>query len=254
MLNKKGQTDIIGNILKTLPKPVIFLVFIMIVIFIVALLSPVFGAFGVFCDSSQVVINVENSNIVSNINLLNKLPSANEINKGYLEPDSFGANCITYYNNSFAFVISDCHRCDGVIFTDLDIFFADLCYGDAYNWDDPTENVSWYMRTFVCPVQVCDIPSGYYYNSSIGKYLCQEDCNLQIISQERDEKLAEAGGKPLYIDTVSNSYDGFMRFECTKDLKVEPTIKGVPIFRLDFWAISIAIILMLWGIMRFAKK
>jgi len=255
LFNKKGQADIIGNIISTIPKPIIFLIFILLLTLIVALLSPVFNAFGLFCDSNENVVKLGNSDLFSNLNLLRTLPSASEINEGSLETDRLFVKCKIFYNDSYRYDINSCHYCDKDIYSDFSTWKT-LCMGNAFNFENPEDNLSWVKRTLICPFFDCDIPDGYYYDENTSKYECLgDDCGNTLSATLRDEKLAELGADDLYEGKgYDNSYDGVIKFKCSPNLKVKPTIKGIEVFNFTFWMFGILIIILLWGIMRFAKK
>ncbi len=251
-MNKKGQADIVGNVLKVLPKPILFLFFILLLSFITFLLSPVFNSFGVFCDSGGGVIRIPESNIITNFQLMRGLPTVEEIG-GSIDPGGFGYDCKEFYNGSNRFTMFEqCHFCPSGV---LDVNDVTLCMSDVFNWDSPDDNMSWWNRVVFCPLTTCQIPSGYFFSVETGFYECLGDCSSLSLADERDKKLAELGGMPYYpVSYDDNSYRSFFMFSCTDSLRVEPTIKGVPIFRLSFWFIIILIILMLWAIINFGHK
>lgn len=253
-MNKKGQADFIGNLLSTIPKPVLFLFFILLMAGIVALLSPVFNSFGIFCDSDGVVVSVPDANIITNFRLISSLPDADEIGGNSLDPNGLVTKCTQYHDGKSRFTDWGCSDCTHIedLVSNIDTQ-ADVCEGDAYR--TPNANLSWIKRKFICPLDSCLIPEGYYYDVDTGFYECIGDCSSQTLAESRDKKLSELGAFPYYSEAVDdNSYSGLLMFGCSDNLKVQPTIKGVPIFDLKIWAVMILIILLLWGIMKFGKK
>ena len=254
MMNKKGQADIVGNVLSIIPKPVLFLLFIFFLGVIVYLLSPVFNTFGTFCDSNEEVVRVKDSNVFTNIGLLSSLPDAREIAGESIDPDRYLIKCTESINGTTRFLNNGCSDCDIIEgYTPTIDKTSDLCIRDAYRTSN--DDLSWFNREVNCPLSDCRIPEGYYYESDIGKYACLGDCSSQTLAQLRDSKLNELGATPLNPNIEKdNSFEGIMQLGCTKSLRVEPRIKGIPIFRMEYWAMLILIGLLLIGIIRFAKK
>lgn len=253
MFNKKGQSDLIGNILTTIPKPIIFLFFILILSFIVFLLSPVFNAFGIYCDSSGEVVQVAQIGVFGNIRLMNSFPSYEVESGEVVDANTWAIPCSRLINGSWKLATTgQCNYCDGTIEEQGGLLtgIPYYCTGNVYNWDDPDENMTWWERVAYCPYENCDIPDGYYFNTSTEGYNCISDCSSIGIVSDRDDLLAKVGAKDLYLDDDND----FIKFVCSQELRVKPTIKGIPIFDLSFWFIGILIILMVWGIVKFAKK
>jgi len=249
-MNKKGQADFIGNFLSTIPKPILFIFFIVMLSFIASLLSPLFQGFGIYCDSDAEVVKLENSNLFSNFGLMSSLPDADEIGGTSLTvPDTWYNNCLDYINGSQRiYGGGGCVSCD--YFTDEKELY---CIGDAYKLSN--EDKTWWKRN-TCGLNNCKIPEGYYFSVEIGKYACLgEDCSGKNLAQERDAKLDSLGAVILYPEDVSdNSAEGFFRFGCNDNLKPEITLKGIPLFRLEYWAILILITIMLLAVMNFRKN
>jgi len=252
--NKKGQADFIGNFLSVIPKPLLFLFFILLLTVIPLLLSPVFQSFGVFCQSDGTVLKLPESNIVTNIRLMATMPDAREIAGESLSPNRALYKCTEYVNDSFRLLDYGCSNCthlDGY-FSEVD-FNARVCSGDAFRTD--SANLNWWKRSVACPLDDCRIPKNYFYSVSTGSFECLGDCSSQVLAVSRDSKLFELGAYPYYAhDDDDNTFSGFFRFGCSESLRVEPTIKGIAVFRFEFWAILILIVLLGWAIMKFAKK
>lgn len=254
---KRGQADIIGNILSTIPKPVIFIFFIVLLGIISALLSPLFNAFGIFCESDLTVVKVHDANIIDNFKLMSSMPDATEIAGDSIDPDRYIFDiikCTEFYNGSERFITSgDCHTCTILEDVEAKNYKTDLCEGDAFRNDEA--DMSWWQRKVYCPTLDCRIPEGYYYEFDVGEYKCLTDCSSQTLANLRDKKLSELGAIPLYADDMDDMrFEGIFKFGCTKSLRVESTIKGVPIFRLEYWALILLIILMIWGLKHFGNK
>ena len=255
MFNKKGQADFIGNILSVIPKPLLFIFFIVLLGVIVNLLAPVFNSMGVYCDSNGDVVKLHDSNLFANINLINKLPDADDIAGEDIDPNGRIIKCVQTINGSYYHDKTPCTTCystlDGVegVYEDSN----DVCSGDAFKTDK--NSLNWYRRAIYCPVADCTIPEGYYFESDSGKYECLGDCSSQTLASKRDEKLYDMGARPLYANNYSdNSFNGVFKFGCNDNLRVEPTIKGIALFRLEYWALIILITLLLWGLIKLGKK
>lgn len=256
-INKKGQADIIGNFISTIPKPILMIFFIMFLSFIVFLLSPLFNAFGVFCDANGDVVRLEQgSSIFTNFGLISSLPSASEIQGESIEPDRLFGECTVSHNGSNKLLVGaiKCINCDAysLKYVEDNIsnnIYARVCIGDAFI----NENASSFTKRIICATEPCMIPAGYYYEVDSGNFECVGECSSQTLANLRNNKLSELGAYPLYITDGKNSFDGLFRFGCTNSLRVEPTIKGIAIFRMEYWAIIILISLLLWGISKYKR-
>lgn len=253
MMNKKGQADIVGNIISFIPKPVLFLIFIMLMGVIVILLSPMFNSFGVFCDSTGTIVKLHESNFITNIAVLRSIPDAKEIAGDNINPNKFLLKCTEWINGSQYLSTYGCSTCEfGEIPSQVDARF-DVCDGDAFR--TPDNELSWWGENIKCPVADCRIPKGYYFEFDSGEYECIGDCSSQTLANVRDFRLDELGAVPMYEDNLyDNSASSFMKFGCSDALRVEPTVKGIPIFRLEYWLMMILISLLIWGISKFGKK
>ena len=246
-MNKKGQVDFIGNLLTLIPKPILFIFFIMLLGVITLLLSPVFNSFGVQCMSDGEVVKLHEGNFITNLRLINSLPDADEIGGSSLSVDNV---CLKQIDGKERFVSNGCVDCD-LINTSVDNW--DYCIDDAYKTADV--DLSWWKRTIDCPrTSFCNIPEGYYFESDTTDFVCIGACENQDLALVRDDKLRKLGARPLYLDKSGDDIGGVFQYGCTRSLRVEPTIKGIPLFRLEYWAIFILIMLMLWGIMHFRQK
>jgi len=255
--NRKGQTDLIGNVLSIIPKPVLFILFIAFLGVIGYLLSPVFNAFGVYCDSSGEVLKIPNGDIFSNLAINSKLKQSVEPDKTVLYV--FKTKCTTAYEGEIRFLDYGCTTCSHIPFDEVydgiidGLNSPEVCVGDAYR--TPDENMTWFQRTLKCNVDDCAIPKGYYYESDTDSFECFD--NLCEVSESvyRDNVLADFGGVPFYSsDNDGKSYDSVFRYGCSSGLRVEPTVAGIPILNPKFWALFTLVILMIWAIIHFRKK
>lgn len=248
-MNKKGQADFIGNFISTIPKPVLYIFFILLLSVIASLLSPLFNGFGIYCNSAGEPVRLENSNLFSNFGLMSSLPDADEIGGLSLNvPTNWYNDCLRFVNGSERFYGAGCVDCD--YFSDSNHLY---CVGDAYILSK--DDMSWWNRN-TCGLNTCKIPQGYYFSVTSGKFECLgNDCSSKTLAGERDSKLNNLGAVIIYPDEQdSNSIKGFFRFGCNKNLNPEVTLKGIPLFRLEYWAIIVLIIILLWAVIHFGKK
>jgi len=254
-MNKKGQADLVGNFLSTIPKPVLFIFFIMLLAVIGFMLNPVFNSFGIYCKSNEEVVKVPNSDLFSNIALMSKLPGYDDIAGESIEPNRWVIDCKKFYNGSFRYIQTGCSECelDAIIYNVLNE--VDLCVADAYEL--PKSEMSWYKRNIYCPLDSCKIPDNYYYEVDSGLYECSNPalCTDNSLSASRDAKLDEVGGVPLYTsDVTDGDYRKVFMFSCSSKLRVEPTIAGIPFLNPAIWLILMLIIIILWVGISFKPK
>ena len=255
-MNRKGQTT---SFLSVIPKPVLFIFFVLLLVVIGYVLSPIFNAAGIFCKSNGDIVKLTNSNIVSSVSLISGLPGVDEINGESINPDSFFIKCREYINGSYHFLANACSTCS-ILSIDAGSLVNirggyDVCEGDAYRV--LREDLSWWNRVVNCPIADCVIPEDYYFEFDTGFYECDNvvGCASNTLSASRDKKLDDLGGVPLYTtEGVDTSYNRLFMFSCNEKLRVEPSVAGVPLFNPVFWLIIMLITIMVWGIINFAKK
>jgi len=254
ILNKKGQTN---SIISIIPTPLLFILFILLLVVIGSILNPIFNSFGVYCKSDQEVVKLSESNIVTNLQLISTLPSFDEIAGESINPNGFLEKCTEYVNGSYRFITFGCSECDIIDgYTSKIDTTADVCVGDAYKKSD--DELTWIQRTIKCPIiSDCVIPDNYYFEVDSGLYECEVPslCADIKLSASRDSKLESLGSVPYYTSDESDThYSKVFKLSCTEKLRVEPTIAGVPIFNVAFWVLILILIMLIWVVINFFPK
>jgi len=285
--NKKAQIsgilsgigDAIKTFFDTIPKPVKFLLFLFLILFIGSIAQNSLMVFGTFCDSGEHPVKIKN-NIFNNIGLISDIPDpdlvgeeivpidedafsslfkeasvcSRKIKYGTITFDDGNTEEITeltnFYNGAY------CTNCEEVIIEEkrnngdtLDIVRG-LCYGDVYR----LENKSFFKK-ILCGFSRCEPPKDYYYDSINDVYQCTSDeCSGKTAGDWWDEKLNDLGAVYLYPEGENNRvhFENFVGVTC-QDLKPRIAVYGIPIFDYFMWLLILVISLLLWALMRFNK-
>jgi hypothetical protein len=295
-LNKKGIAgsimQSIGNffqgIMHIIPKPLIFLIFLAILLLLGQLLTYIFNIFGVYCTSGGIPMTI-GFNPLYTAELIGDIPDSSTVglndvplNKVLFLNTNKGTDCsvripsgtMTFPNGTTRNFTTPMWFYDGAYCTDCLIvkitdypstgFFADpetkpeagMCYGNV--WKKPDTEKSWWKK-WTCGdtsgSAECEPPEHYYYNYQSNTYTCDEtetQCTQTTVGQKWDETLKSKGATPLYADAYGETRDishtKMLSIQC-KDLRPKLTLFGIDIFNLTYW-----LILMLLGIMFWALK
>lgn len=114
-----------------------------------------------------------------------------------------------------------------------------LCFGDAYRLDE--DEMGWFQKMVCNPDSRCMPPLHFYYEYDTGTFDC---IDLEYCSQNNsnytttaviDEELKSAGAELRYKGETDKSYKKAILFKCSKDLKPQITLFGIPIFDYKIW-------------------
>jgi hypothetical protein len=282
MNNKKGVfggiMQSIGNffqgLMHILPKPILFLIFIFIIILLAQLLTFIFNIFGVYCTSGDIPVTI-GFNPLKTAELIGEIPQAEDAGKEILSPNDLQSgveNCVVNTGNSQYTITYDngtstnssvsrnfyngrggCVDC-----TLATIDFQGLstpeqwCINDAHI---KPENERGTLAKWFCGAKYmgrCEPPLHYYWQSSTGKYLCEDQtCTGITAGNYWDNTLQQNGAKPLYADAYGEAKDtrhtAFTSIQC-KDIRPKLTVYGLDIFNLQYWMIGILIAIMIWAL------
>ena len=281
-----GAGDVIKAAFDTIPKPIKFLFFLLILLFIGSLIHYSLSFFGIFCDSVDNPVNV-GFNIIQNINLLDDIPQDNpnlvdlssvlfvsgkkatdcsiRLTSGeiFYEEENITESITSpewFYDGTFC---TECEEVEIYDWTPQSILVdirpdTGICRGDVYR----VENKGWWKK-FWCDtlkIEYCQPPQHFYYDSSSNKYVCKsgDDCGIlveQDSAQFWDERLNEVGAIYLYPEgyITRTSYEKLVGVACT-DFKPNITVYGIPIFDYKIWIMLMLAGILVWVLINIKKK
>jgi hypothetical protein len=293
--NKKGLLgDIwssIGNffqgITHILPKPILFAIFLFIILLIGVLLTFIFNFVGIYCTSAEVPVSI-GFNPLATASLIGDIPDeatagTNDIamDKILFVSSSKGTSCsvklnggtINLPNGNKTNITSPRWFYTGIKCSECLIVKIDnptgqswlqanidpetgICYGNAYKiiqksaWEKLNCNEN-------AGGSYCQPPIGYYYDYQTNTYKCDDNtCKLQTIGQKWDNKLKDKGANPLYPEDLygtSNTlrYDKMISIQCF-DMRPRLALFGkLNIFDYKIWIFITIIAIMIWALINF---
>lgn len=265
-----GLRWLIDFFVNKLPKPILFLIFLLFLMVFGFLISWVLHLSGIHCNSASEVVKVDLFKLGTNANILwetkDGVLRGQEVTICEAHPKKCGKEHDCYFfaleldngrwaecniTNSSANCIyllkeGSCFNC-----TSKEICFEeamwwiicgqwhDVCIDDAYAYHED------YSMPFDCNWYTdCGIPKGYMWNSSTGKYNCidQDICgaNATYTNTILDDKLDRAGAKSFYTGEKS-SMEKAVYIKCDKNLNPDLTFFGFPIFDYKIWLVIMLI-------------
>jgi hypothetical protein len=286
--NKKGSIigdigNFINGIVTVIPPQVKFILFLLIIVAFSYLLTIIFNAFGVYCNSANVPVKL-NVNIMSSIDLMGKTPDIKDINSESINPtnNNIVSECVVdlspelfetggaggkikYANGTienitgekFFYQNTRCVDCRVVVqIKGLNNAFwgwsTDYCMDDVYR--KPDSEKSWLAKTTCDSDSMlgspCTPPPHYMWSHVTGKYQCMDNtCEGMTVGKAWDETLARNGAKLLNPD-VSQGMDisskGFVGLTCT-DMSPRLAVYGIDLFSFTVWVFLTLIILLFWA-------
>ena len=284
--NKKGVfggiMQSIGNffqgIMHILPKPVLFLIFLFIILLLAQLLTYIFNIMGIYCTSGDIPVTI-GFNPLKTAELIGEIPQAEDLGKEILDANALqqsvevcaivgtrsGLYTITYDNGTqenstvprnFYNGRSGCVTCTLATIDFHDITTPEKwCISDAHI---KPENEKSTLAKWFCGARYfgrCEPPLHYYWQASSGKYVCEDQtCEGITAGDWWDNILEQNGARPLYPDAYGEAQDishtKFVSIQC-KEVHPKLTIFGVDIFNLEYWLILMLIAIMFWALKNF---
>jgi len=283
--NKKGLAifDIIGNAIQTvtniLPKPILFLLFLFILVIGAWFLSLLFNVFGIYCNSANVPVQLH-TNIINSLSLIGDIPDVDELGKDTRDPEAGSApdsvSCALYVENGtfrnengtknavsdrFVYKNSECITCNvkGRITEDtrngfssffLDPFDPSVCL-DQFIYPSTFESKTRFEKQACGSGGIlarCQPPNGYYYDSRSNQYVCNDNqCEGKTVATEWDAKLVNAGATAYYTTTSSRnpSSENFIGVTC-QDLRPRLAIYGADVFNYKMWILLTVLLIIFW--------
>lgn len=259
------------------PKPLLYIIFLALILLFGSMIPFMLHIFGVHCDSNAEVLKTSPLMITKNFKIA--IIDADELyNSSSYVPDepNFATSCrkpscfvdgeyywesesecdnqtIIYPFLTTRLLSSRCSICQGGVNSTLirgtggnsQSFY--LCFGDAY--PIPKEDMNWY-QSWTCDEDRCSPPVNYYYEYDTGTYDCSnlDVCGLNATetTYQIDEELASAGAELMYPFENRKDYRTFMYFKCDKQLKPQLTLYGIPLFDYKIWLILTVIGILLY--------
>lgn len=287
--NKKGAFGLDGiltalsnffqSVMQTLPKPVLFILFLFLLVVAGWIFSVLFHVAGVYCNSADQPVKL--NGFLSGISLIGETPDYKLIGLNAIDVESIPLtptvdtcsrqiprNSLIIYEDGteettttsqWFYQGSICgDQCEKVTVRERDDLgvtlntFRGYCKGDVYRLaeSDKTffQKVSCTDSLFTSAI--CQPPNHYYYESTTNLYVCaDETCETDTLGKAWDAKLASKGAKLLYPDATSElnpSSDNFVGATC-EELKPHLSIYGINLFSFQIWVILTLIILVFWG-------
>jgi hypothetical protein len=281
--NKKGLLgdvgtaigNIIGTIFHTIPKPLLFLIFLAILLLLGQLLTYVFNIAGIYCNSADVPVKT-GFNLLTTVELIGAVPDKNEIGKDDVALNTVlglnnekGTDCsiyltsgtITYTNgttqnftNRWFYDGTYCSQCTeikildytGRSFMQMNVKPEDgICLGDAYRLPDSSKG---WWKQWNCK---CEPPIHYKYSYQTNTYQCIDanGCTQITIGQKWDDTLKSKGATVLYGDLNENTnpqYTGMIGITC-RDLHPRLAIWHIDIFDFRLWVVLMLLTILFWA-------
>ena len=279
--NKKGilgiSLDSIGSwiqgITSILPPPVKFLLFLFLLVTLTYILSIVFSAFGIFCNSAEQPVKL-NPNLFTSVSLIGEIPDPKELGKEQLNLEESGFTIISeqvtecsmevqhgYYIKEDGTLINFtaprffydgtfCTDCEKVKVFDtvtgrVGGFTKKWCLGNTYRVEDKS-----LIKKNLCGSLSCEPPQHYFYRYPNNAYLCADNsCTTITLGQRWDELLSSKGATLMYPSArnVRNpSGDNALGITCS-DLRPRMAIYGIDLFTYSTWLVLTLIVILLWA-------
>lgn len=270
--NKKGVfsglIDNIGSLIQGIiqltPKPLLILIFLFIIVSVAYVLSIIFNAFGIYCNSANEPVQL-NTNILTSISLIGQIPEPKDINRldidiendpskqlcsrqinegYYLKQDGTTIN----FTKRWFYIGTLCTNCNKITLYDSNNNVGEWCEGDASRIPDADRKIT---QKLLCGITACEPPKNYYYSQSQNLYICSNTatCTGATLAQKWDELLASKEAHPLYPDvptgTRNPSADKILGITC-KELKPRLGIWGIDLFRYEYIFIILIIYILVW--------
>jgi len=256
-----GAGSLIQSFFEVLPKPIKFVIFLILILLLGSIINFSLQIFGVFCDSADNPVFI-GANVFSNAGLLDEIPDPETIGLEAIKPSSTQRTTlrcgfctddikIRYVESGVIENITQdtcfypdmgCIECLGDLVNfanEINILGSadEWCMGDARRKDRDEMSL---MSKWFCGAKWfgrCEPPEHYYYDSAINQYVCEDETCMGITAGDIwDSKLLGKGASYLYPEGQREgvSYEKFAGITC-KDLKPNITVYGIPIFDYRIW-------------------
>jgi len=272
-----GVTWFIDFFMNKAPRPLKFILFLMLLLFFASLIPFFLQMTGIHCNTDKDVMTTGVLSFTKNYDILT---SKNDILTGlflnftdvhprtspdscyfYMKEITVGkyeecvenqtnlTGCYYYYKNAKSYNCFEEQAC----FSFLGFCtWYDVCKGDAIAYDstffDFTRSPDLpFADELNLPSLDCYIPQGYRWSWVDGYYFCYNDTICGNGTQGYaivDEKLEQASAKRFYLDDNENSYKNLIHVKCDGNLNPILTLYGIPIFSYQLWVIGAVVFIM----------
>jgi hypothetical protein len=288
--NKKGVLgsvgtaigNLISTIFHTLPKPILFIIFLAILLLIGQLLTYIFNFAGIYCNSADVPVSV-GFNLLTTTELIGVVPDATEINTDDVPLTKIigvsgekGTSCSVYltsgyytlengtttnFTNQWFYDGTYCTNCivakiynssgnNKIIYPNV-VLEDGLCLGNVYRMPD---NEKGWWKKWGCNsdgTSSCEPPIHYRYDYITNTYVCEDfnGCSQITVGQKWDDTLKSKGAQVLYGDlneTIKPEYTGMIGIKCV-DMRPRLSIWHIDIFDYRLWIVLMLIMILIWA-------
>ena len=288
--NKRGAISGIissaGDIIKigfsTIPRPIKFILFLFLLLFVGILLQLTLSMMGIYCDSANNPVKLHGG-FIKNLQLADEIPNTEFLNLEAEEQAEFGisyfSNLITKCSKKISYGIIQYEDGTEEAFTDTNFFDGTFCTNcesvtiieqlangdvfDTHNFctDDvirvDREDKSVWQKMFCGGVfGGCEPPEHYFWSQNLDNFLCaDETCEGITLGDKWDAKLQEAEATYLYPEGYldDTTYTKFVGIICT-DIKPNLTIYGIPVFDYKIWVLLMLVAILVWFITKIKRK
>ena len=274
--------DIIRTAFDTVPKPVKFLLFLLLLLFIGLLIQSILSVTGIYCDSANNPVKL-GGGFIKNIELADEVPNMAFLNLEAEEQAEYGisqfsdlitkcSKIIPYgliqYPDGAEEAFTDKYFFDGTFCTDCesvtiieqlangDVFDThNFCTGTVLRLDKEDKSV-WQKMFCGGMFGGCEPPEHYFWSQELDVFLCSDEtCEGITLGEKWDAKLQEAEATYLYPEGIiaKTSYEKLVGITCT-DIKPNLTVYGIPILDYKIWILLMLVAILVWVLTNIKKK
>ena len=284
-LNKKGVfggvLQSVGNffqgLMHIIPRPLIFLIFIFIIVLIAQLLTYIFNIFGIYCTSGDIPMTI-GFNPLKTAELIGDIPQASDLGKEEVDPNALQhgvENCVWQPTGTYTLTYDDgteensstprwfYNGRGGCVDCTLVTVYVWRGIGTPEKWcinDAHTKpyNEKGTLAKWFCGAKYygrCEPPLHYYWQATTGQYVCDDPtCTGITVGENWNNILEQNGATPLYADAYGEakdiSHEAFVSVQC-KDVRPKLTLYGLDVFNFQYWLIIMLIAIMFWALKTF---
>lgn len=262
------------------PRPVQFLIFLLMTLLVGNVIVGTLHLIGFHCDENMQPVKVSTFDISTNAYVFYETIIKSKFNEAtltYQETHPYtrfvGSECFfSLYNNSGIMQMCD----NPTTNTSCDFYYnakptdneserggCVVCNHTSLGWVDNPDSIlghtfvgdvcidNAYPRTpstyysIVCGAE-CDIPTNYMFSIDNGTYI--RIANESVSQFAFAQRLTNAGAERIYTDNNEKSYRRFVGLTCTGDYNPRFALFGIDIFDYRIWILLTVLGLLVWGL------